>query len=153
MRPCFKLSILTKAQEIDHSTLLQEARRNLLGKTDVWYRQKLIEWFMEMKDSSENNDIGTLSHVSLCSEEGLKRYLYEQSYPTYTFCEELLKSRHVAWRMNVERIDKELYHTGDLTVALTVPHKGKGECMKNWKCFLETLPCLEHQDEIGRAHV
>ncbi len=143
--PCFKLAVLTKAEETDHSTLLREARLHLQNKPDEWYRQKLIEWVMDMKEASENNVIGTLSHLSLGAEEGLKRYLYEQSYPTYTFCEELLKMHHTAWRLNVERIDKKLYHTGDLIVATTIPAKESNLYAKSWEDFLETLPCLEHK--------
>ncbi len=143
--PCFKLSILSKAEETDHSTLLREARIHLQNKPNEWYRQKLIEWVMDMKEASENNAIGTLSHLSLGAEEGLKRYLYEQSYPQYSFCENLLKMPHTAWRLNVERIDKKLYHTGDLIVATTVPRRDKNLYAKSWEDFLETLPCQEHQ--------
>ncbi len=144
--PCLKISILTKANEIDHSTLFQEARRNLLNKPTFWYRQRLIEWFTEMKESSENNAIGTLSHISLGAQQGLKRYLYEQSYPTYAYCENLLKQLHAAWSLNVQYVDKEIYRKGDLTVALTVPHKSKNACRKHWECFLEELPTSSHQD-------
>ena len=52
---------------------------------------------------------------------------------------------HTAWRLNVERIDKKLYHTGDLIVATTVPRRDKNLYAKSWEDFLETLPCQEHQ--------
>lgn len=143
--PCFKVSILTKAEETDHSTLLREARLHLQNKSNEWYRQKLIEWVMNMKEASENNVIGTLSHLSLGSEEGLKRYLYEQSYPQYQFCEQLSKVQCAAWRSHIECIDKKLYHTGDLIVATTVPDKKKNPYAKSWETFLAALPYKEHK--------
>ena len=140
--PCFKLSIITPKEETNHGVLFNEARSYLRSRPNSWYRQKLMEYTMNMKASSQNSSIATLSQLCLGSGGERGAYLYQQSYPQYVFCQELLSVRHDFWIKHIKDIDEKLYHKGGTILATTVPEKGKNLYAKSWECYLETFPKL-----------
>ena len=140
--PCFKLSIITPKEETNHGVLFNEARSYLRSRPNSWYRQKLMEYTMNMKASSQNSSIATLSQLCLGSGGERGAYLYQQSYPQYVFCQELLSVRHDFWINHIKDIDEKLYHKGGTILATTVPEKGKNLYAKSWECYLETFPKL-----------
>ena len=140
--PCFKLSIITPKEETNHGVLFNEARSYLRSRPNSWYRQKLMEYTMNMKASSQNSSIATLSQLCLGSGGERGAYLYQQSYPQYVFCQELLSVRHDFWIKHIKDIDEKLYHKGGTILATTIPEKGKNLYAKSWECYLETFPKL-----------
>ncbi|MBU3804997.1 MAG: insulinase family protein, partial [Candidatus Cellulosilyticum pullistercoris] len=140
--PCFKLSIITPKEETNHGVLFNEARSYLRSRPNSWYRQKLMEYTMNMKASSQNSSIATLSQLCLGSGGERGAYLYQQSYPQYVFCQELLSVRHDFWINHIKDIDEKLYHKGGTILATTIPEKGKNLYAKSWECYLETFPKL-----------
>lgn len=142
--PCFKLSIITPKEETNHGVLFNEARSYLRSRPNSWYRQKLMEYTMNMKASSQNSSIATLSQLCLGSGGERGAYLYQQSYPQYVFCQELLSVRHDFWIKHIKDIDEKLYHKGGTILATTIPEKGKNLYAKSWECYLETFPKLSN---------
>lgn len=140
--PCFKLSITTPKEESNHGVLFNEARSYLLSRPNSWYRQKLIEYIMNMKASSQNNSLATLSQLCLGGSGDRGAYLYQQSYPQYIFCQELLSVKNDFWVKHIKEMDEKLYHTGGTILATTLPRKGKNLYAKSWECYLEAFPKL-----------
>ncbi len=140
--PCFKFSIITPKEETNHGVLFNEARNYLLNRSNSWYRQKLIEYTMNMKASSQNNSLATLSQLCIGKSGERGAYLYQQSYPQYVFCKELLSVKHDFWVKHIKDMDDKLYHTGGTILATTIPEKGKNLYAKSWQCYLKKLPTL-----------
>ena len=138
--PYFKISILTKSTELDHHILLNEARASLKSKGYDWYRNKLLSLISEMKDSTQNNAISTLSEISLGSEEGVKRYLYEQGYPFYEFCQECAKDDNGKWCFIVKYLDNKIYHSEGLILGLATPKDIQNKYESRWEVYLKDLP-------------
>lgn len=138
--PCFKLSIVTPKEETNHGVLFSEARNYLRNRPNSWYHQKLIEYTMNMKASSQNNSLATLSQLCLGSGGDRGAYLYQQSYPQYIFCQELLSVKHDFWVNHIKEMDETLYHKGGTILATTIPEKGKNLYAESWQCYLEAFP-------------
>lgn len=138
--PCFKLSITTTADEKEHGVLFNQARQYLNSRSIDWYKQKLVELTLGMKSSSKSNALSTLSQLALGSQDERGAYLYQQSYPFYSFCQNLLQVKHNTWVTKIQKIDCELYHTGGTILATTVPKKGDNTYAKSWKKVIETFP-------------
>ena len=136
--PCFKLSITTDAKEQEHGVLFEQARRYLQVRSDSWYQQKLIEFTLNMKGASQNNVLATLSYLSLGSEGERGAYLYQQSYPFYLFCKNLLNNKQKEWIKEVKAIDQKLYHSGGTILSTTIPLKGKNKVARSWEKRIET---------------
>lgn len=138
--PCFKLSITTTIDEKEHGVLFNQARQYLNSRPINWYKQKLVELTLGMKSSSKNNALATLSQLALGSQDERGAYLYQQSYPFYTFCQNLLQVKHDTWINHVKEIDCKLYHTGGTILSTAVPKKGGNTYAKSWKQVIETFP-------------
>jgi len=154
--PCFKLSIITSLEEKEHGVLFNQARNYLRSRPESWYRQKLIELTLGMKGSSQSNALATLSQLTLGKSDERGAYLYQQSYPLYIFCQQLIQIQHNTWINHIKQIDETLYHTGGTILATTLPQKGENQCAKSWEKVLaqfETLPNLKgkYQFEIPEA--
>ena len=140
--PCFKFSITTPKEETNHGVLFNEARSYLLNRPDSWYRQKLIEYTMNMKASSQNSSLATLSQLCIGKSGERGAYLYQQSYPQYMFCQELLSVKHNFWVKHIKDMDEKLYHRGGTILATTIPEKGKNLYVKSWQPYLKVFPTL-----------
>lgn len=138
--PCFKLSITTPKGETNHGVLFNEARSYLLNRPNNWYHQKLVEYTMNMKVSSQNNSLSILSQLCLGGSGDRGAYLYQQSYPQYLFCQELLSTKHDLWVNHIKDMDEKLYHMGGTILATSIPEKGKNLYAKSWECYLDTFP-------------
>ncbi len=137
--PCFKLSITTTADETEHGILFNQARQYLNSRPVTWYRQKLIELTLGMKSSSKNNALATLSQLALGNQDDRGAYLYQQGYPFYNFCQNLLQVKHNTWVNHVQEIEHQLYHTGGTILATAVPKKGDNVYAKSWEKVIETF--------------
>ncbi|MBP3887083.1 MAG: insulinase family protein [Cellulosilyticum sp.] len=138
--PCFKLTITTTADEREHGVLFNQARQYLNSRPDAWYRQKLIELTLGMKGSSKSNALSTLSQLALGSQDERGAYLYQQGYPFYCFCQNLLQVKHNTWIQHIKQMDEALYHKGGTILATAVPKKGENVYAKSWKSILESFP-------------
>lgn len=138
--PCFKVSIITPKSETEHGILLQQARSYLLNRTQEWYKQKLVEFILEMRNELQNNAISTLSCMTRGSGDERGAYLYQQSYPLYDFCVTLARSQKSSWMDGIRKMDQELFHIGGTILATTVPQGRDNQVAKKWKIVLESLP-------------
>ena len=143
--PCFKLSITTNLEEKEHGVLFNQARAYLRSRPETWYKQKLTELTLAMKGASQNNALGTLSHLTLGKEDERGAYLYQQSYPFYQFCQGLLQIQHHIWISHIKQIDDELYHTGGTILATTLPEKGENDYAKSWEKVIQNF---NHQPNL-----
>ena len=135
--PCFRLSIVTPLEEINHGVLFNEARSYLMNKPDAWYRQKLIELTMGMRANSQSNAIGTMAQLCTGIEGERGAYLYEKTYPLYRFCKQLLGVHHQQWINQIKQMDDLLYHKGGLIVATTLPKQSKNPYLASWDKIIE----------------
>ena len=135
--PCFKVSIITDLDEKQHGILFNEARNYLLNRPNEWYQQKLIELIVDMKGASQNNALGTLAQLTLGQIDERGAYLYQQTYPLYCFCKDILKNQSPHWIQCVKQIDEELYHADGMILATTIPQKGQNAYAKSWEKTLK----------------
>ena len=146
--PYFRISILTRSSEIDHDVLLSQVRSSLQVKSDEWYKNKLLNLISEIKDSSKNNVIGTLSEISLGSEKGIKRYLYEQGYPLYQFCSNCLNDNNGEWCFIVRHLDDKIYRRNGIILALAIPKDKQNKYEDKWEQYIEELPLTTSKKQI-----
>ncbi len=140
--PCFKFSIITSPKETNHEILLNEARSYLLECSSSWYRQKLIEYTTNIKSSVQNNSLAILSQLCPSGEDERSSYLYQQGYPQYEFCCNLLELKSEDWIKQIKAIDEKLYHKNGVILATTIPKKGKNLVAQSWDLFLKELPSI-----------
>lgn len=138
--PCFKVSVITPVEETEHSVLFCEARNYLLSRPISWYHQKLIEYTLNTKASVQNNSLAVLSQLCLGGTDERSTYLYQQGYPQYEFCQNLLQKKDGSWIEHVREIDTLLYHKGGTILATTLPEKGKNLYAKSWENLIEAFP-------------
>lgn len=138
--PCFKLSVVTPKEETDHGILFNQARNYLMNRSSSWYRQKLIEYTMNMKSMAVNNALSVLGQLCLAHGGDRGAYLYQQSYPLYQFCQELINSPQTSWIEQVKSIDKKLYHKGGIILSSTLQEKGDNKYAESWKKVIADFP-------------
>lgn len=138
--PMLKLTVLTKEEETNHGELFIKARESLLSKDQAWYKQKLIQLVTRQKEANQNNVLGALSRLGLGSETGIKRYLYEQGYPFYKWCEALREDETNNWVSQIKRMDTYLYNTEGLVRATALPNSFKNPYAASWEKVLISQP-------------
>lgn len=136
--PCFKLSITTPKEEKQHGILFEEVRSQLFNKSKQWYKQKLTELIIGMKNASQNNALGTLAQLAIGQEDERGAYLYQQGYPLYLFCQNLIKDEKMNWVKDIRAIDRILYHTNGTILATTFSSNeakptGWSKVIDNWE--------------------
>lgn len=136
--PCFRLTITTPKEEKEHGTLLNEARNQLMYKSRNWYQQKLTELTKGIQNAHQNNALGILAQLAIGNQDDRGAYLYQQGYPLYTLCQDLVKSHDTDWISKVKNINNCLYHTNGTILALTYPSdaykpKDWSNLIKDWQ--------------------
>ncbi len=141
--PFLKVSVISGEDEKDHGSLFLRARENLLLKDDRWYQHKLMQFKSRFKEGWSSNILSALSSLNMGYEEGAKRYLYEQGYPLYKFCEGLSQMKENSWISKIKAIDAAVYNRNGLVIATAVPSHPINLYERSWNKVIKRHPRLE----------
>lgn len=138
--PCFKLVTVTPKEEEEHDILLNQARNYLKAKSNKWYRQKILEYTMGVKELTNSSSIAILNQ--LCQSGGGTRgeYLYAQSFPLYDFCKNMLNDKEDKWIDSIKAIDDKLYHKNGVIISTSTNNPSKDKCLANWENKVSEWP-------------
>jgi Zn-dependent M16 (insulinase) family peptidase len=141
--PFLKVTVLTEENEKNHGGLLTKARESLLAKSDSWYQHKLLKFASDFREGWSTNVLSALSSLDMGHENGAKRYLFEQGYPLYMFCESVNKGNQSRLIASIKEIDKCLYNQNGLVVATAAPKLFANPYETSWKKIIKNQPSLE----------
>ncbi len=140
--PFLKVKVSSAEDEKNHGGLFIQARQSLFNKDADWYRYKLIKFTTDFKETWSGNVLSALSSLDMGADKGAKRYLYEQGYPLYQFCETLTSSSQADWIQLIKEMDAHIYNQKGLIVATATPKRYTNPYQKSWK------KVIKHQRNI-----
>ncbi|WP_069998251.1 insulinase family protein [Cellulosilyticum sp. I15G10I2] len=141
--PYLRIMVFSGEDASDHGGLFTEARQNLLNKDAAWYQHKLIKFAADFKEGWSGNVLSALSSLDMGYERGSKRYLYEQGYPLYDFCDGLIKSGQIDWTEKIKAMDASIYNQRGLIVATASPKVFINPYENSWKKVINSHLSLE----------
>lgn len=152
--PCFSISIVSPSVEVEHGTLLGEARRQLMSKSDKWYDVKLQEYIQNTKFQSRNNTLNLLRQLCISGEGDRGEYLYQQTYPLYEFCKGIAQDKKSTWIQEIKAIDDVIYHKNGIILSTITPSIKKNKWAKSYETLLndwEAIPNRKADYKFNRA--
>ncbi|MDF2877494.1 MAG: peptidase domain protein [Clostridia bacterium] len=141
--PFLKITVLSAEDETNHAALLIRARESLLAKDERWYKHQLVKFVTEFREVWSANVLSALSSLNMGSDKGSKRYLYEQGYPLYAFCEQINHQKDLGWIHKIKEIDNKIYNQKGVVVATTASFSYINPYEASWKNLIKTQPRLE----------
>jgi Zn-dependent M16 (insulinase) family peptidase len=141
--PFLKVTVLTDEEETNHAGLLTRARESLLAKDERWYHHQIVKFVTEFREIWSANVLGTLSSLNMGSDKGSKRYLYEQGYPLYTFCEQIKNQKDLGWISKIKEIDRLIYNQKGAVIATAAPFSYLNRYEASWKKLIKEQPSVD----------
>ncbi len=118
--PYVRIAIHPVAGE-DPRVMWDEVQEALRLQDTAWYESAIKKWTIQFYQQIQTDLLGTLRMLSLKSQSGAKRYLYETQYPLYTFCRALKQADLETTKLKIAKAGDACFFTDKAGIGIYAP--------------------------------
>lgn len=133
--PYIKINLITSKDNKQQDQLLDKARKNLLSKSDEWYKYQLDGFIANFIADFQSDVISTLTYLNMVGQEGSKRYIYEEYYPLYEFCLEIKKNGNTDFIEAIKAVDKQIGPRAGSYIGVVTDKETYKEMNELWRGY------------------